>query len=293
MSIVMRFSFVDGNGHVTSTDSPAPSAPSAHAAGSLESLLGGVANELRQAIVGQSGHRCHVWLPADAPSVTMAAAIYRLVAHLTAKQYNLHYTVAGRTSTFAALSFQAFIERLGDICEPPPLHRADDYRSVRCSLERLDARNPLLPLFDGWRVSGGRFDRATMLSRLQGPLSNRYIIATPENGAGLLRLQEIGTGYWLVDKSWRARLPGNNLLDQPDYYYAQNVVNDYRLALLENTPILQSVDAYLEVRGKGRRRGRYHRLVIPFEDRRGERLLLSSSFLDDSIDLRGGAGQIS
>lgn len=118
----------------------------------------------------------------------------------------------------------------------------------------------------------------------------RYTIATAAGPDRPVCIVGIGTRYTHFSRTFYDRAVGLRFEDGPDVKYGKWVSETMGKALDTLVPSWGEVDA--EVRYANRPlRIRYDRMIVPFANERGERFVLSTSSMRDSIDLRTGCGQ--
>ncbi|MGD9830658.1 MAG: hypothetical protein AB7U66_18205, partial [Hyphomicrobiaceae bacterium] len=164
--------------------------------------------------------------------------------------------------------------------------RPDAFFSRPRALDGLGPANPFVPLIEHWRARSGHFERTSFLERLVGPLQDRYLMIRLDGRSERLSFEEVGGGFPLLDRSWLDNFTGVRVEDQPDYYYARWVAESYRHAAKMPIPTVHDIDALVRRPKLGTKRLRYQRLILPFTREDGSTLMLGSSFLDESINLR-------
>lgn len=180
---------------------------------------------------------------------------------------------------------QKAMERIVELSKTMPRPQRDDYRHAECDPATLDADDPLLTLSEMW--ARGERDHHRFLAALIGDLEGRYLLVRVDNDTGQLHLDDVGSGFWLLDRAWLDRVQSQgNLLDQPDANYAERILDTFRSAIDCGVPVMHDVDTIINSPNDGRIRARYRRLMLPLPDSVGPSWLLSTSYLDDGIDLR-------
>ena len=181
--------------------------------------------------------------------------------------------------------FHCAMERIAELSMTMPQSQPGDYRQARRSPQSLDMDDPLRDLFAMW--DSGERDHKKYLAQLTGVLEGRYVLVRVNKKPLELTLQDVGPGFWLLDQSWLDRVQAaGDLLDQPDANYAARIKETFRTAVEGGEPLVHDVDTIINSPRDGRIRARYRRLMVPLEQSDGSSWLLSTSYLDDGIDLR-------
>jgi hypothetical protein len=131
------------------------------------------------------------------------------------------------------------------------------------------------------------------LSKRQDPRSlcqelfgDRFFLASPMSQGAHFQIRSCGTGYGFLPKGVNGMLPQMRVADAPDYYYGKWLNAAFNRVLASDTEIFDDVDAYIYLPKSGRQRFTYTRAIVPFSLPTGEKLLLSTSQTDSSVDLR-------
>jgi len=180
---------------------------------------------------------------------------------------------------------QKAMERIVELSKTMPRPQRDDCRQAVREQASLDVDDPLLTLCKMW--TRGERDHRKFLAALVGDLEGRYLLVRVDNDTRQMYLDDVGPGFWLLDRSWLDRvLAQGNLLDQPDANYAERILDTFRMAFDGGVPIVHEVDTIINSPNDGRMRARYRRVMLPLPNEEGPSWLLSTSYLDEGIDLR-------
>lgn len=130
-----------------------------------------------------------------------------------------------------------------------------------------------------------------LLPAINNHANGRYILAGLDDRSRALVFRDVGPNIKFYDPSWRVRTRGLRLRDQPDYAYGSWIHAAYRETMLAEQPTVDDVDVNIQRPRKTEVRLKYSRLLLPLRDRAGNRLVLSASHVDPTIDLRVGADE--
>ena len=167
------------------------------------------------------------------------------------------------------------------------LARPKDFMAEYRGADALTDNPELRGLVENWHRLSSKLENEETSRLLKQITNGRYMIVRHSRDSGRFTITEFGTGYVAYTKNWSQEAKGIPLERQPDREYGRFAVDGYRRSLEANAPYVDDVDAIISTAKYGRYRVRYRRLIIPgarTED--GDDLLLSSSVLDERIDLR-------
>jgi len=146
-------------------------------------------------------------------------------------------------------------------------------------IETADERFSLL--FKKWRMSQALFDPEMPNFLVRFGLIDRTVVVAESAANGELVFEHAGFGfkaYDSYDKTWTFRLQGKPFSDQPDPDYGHWVDRTYRSVLDEAQPRFEFVDAVIQARSAEPYRSRYDRLILPWRNDTGARLLTGISY---------------
>jgi hypothetical protein len=151
-------------------------------------------------------------------------------------------------------------------------------------LNRLESNEERLGLiYKKWRLSNGLFDAETPYFLVRFGLIDRAVIANEAQSSRELVFSHAGVGLNLYDKhdsarAWSFAVVGSRVEDQPDPDYGRWVAQTYRSVLSENRPRFDFIDAVVQPPAVEPYRTRYDRLLLPWHQASGERLVTAVSF---------------
>jgi len=119
-------------------------------------------------------------------------------------------------------------------------------------------------------------------------LQGRYHVVDAEPESQRLKFREIGRGFISYSDDWVSRACGTAIEEQEDPAYGRWVASVYRDVIAAGVPSVCDVDTIMTTPRLGRARVRYKRVLLPTRSAAGGFWLLSSSIIDNSIDLRAG-----
>ncbi len=126
-----------------------------------------------------------------------------------------------------------------------------------------------------WRDYRDRFDPDVAIPTLGSILSKRYtVFERTETGAYVLR----GCGSMLARRArkWLENAVGTDIQKAPDGLYAESCVKAYVEADRAQEPCIDDVDGLIKWTGRGRKRDRYRRLILPFSGAEKQWLITAS-----------------
>ena len=139
------------------------------------------------------------------------------------------------------------------------------------------------------RTASGQCDIEDLLPMLHGPLQDRYIVLRAEDG--LQRVQGCGGGMPMLSAAWRRTCVGQRFEDLHDYEFGRWSVQAYHRAASQDMPVLEDLDVIINLPGRPRSRVTYTRVILPISRSDGSRLLLGTSLIDPSVNLRSDVRQ--
>jgi len=166
-------------------------------------------------------------------------------------------------------------------------NRRDDFRSRKISARELKATCPLALTLAKWRDAAlPPDDAADWVPACQ---RERIVAASPRGvWDESLVIRHIGSGFGVFPTAWLKRAPGTAAEDLPDPHYGLAAIEAYKTALRTKEPVIEVVDAFVDL-GSGRwNHSRYRRIILPFA-RDDRKLVLGTSVVDPTIDLRNCA----
>lgn len=182
-------------------------------------------------------------------------------------------------------SGQSAIGRIRQIVDQIQDRRVTEFLVAPRSIDALDRYPTFGNVVENWELLARQLSERK-LARMVGEMTGgRFIIVAPEPDSGRMILKGAGFGYKTLDRKWALRSRGEPLDEQPDPQYGRWLEASYSEILKRGEPALQDVDAIVSTPHFGRYRLRYTRIVLPCRSTSGD-WLLSSSLLDDRVDLR-------
>jgi hypothetical protein len=164
--------------------------------------------------------------------------------------------------------------------------REQGFLRERRRLDEAPSGSPISTLLTLWGAGPRILDDNELQSVLHTVLRGRFALLSTHADRETLIIEDWGYGVGSYRASWLRQCKGLQFEDQPDYRYGRAAAAAYREAARSDQPLFDHVDATTGNAGRGRKRIRYHRLILPLRKPGGPPWLLSTSLLDDSIDLR-------
>jgi hypothetical protein len=166
-------------------------------------------------------------------------------------------------------------------------HRRDDFRSRKISAQELKPTCPLALALAKWRDAATPPDDAA--DWVPASQRERIVAASPRGvGDESLVIRHIGSGFGVFPTAWLKRAPGTPAEDLPDPHYGLAAIEAYKTALRTKEPVIEIVDAFVDLGGGRWNHSRYRRIILPFAQE-GRKLVLGTSVVDPTIDLRNCA----
>jgi hypothetical protein len=134
-----------------------------------------------------------------------------------------------------------------------------------------------------WRISGGQFDPSLLHWLALNGFTDRMTVAeiTPDRPLGVLRY--LGPAITVFGQDFPYRAVGMPVEKQPSREYAEWVGKSYQRVAESGEPHHEHIDALIsEPEGKTRR-SRYERMVLPFRDPQGRKLIIALSVMKADI----------
>jgi hypothetical protein len=232
--------------------------------------------------MANTGNSLHVTLrPAKLSGITFASLMYWLHDQEAERVLISFYTDKYHHNILASQT-----KASNWLCELRSLHHIDEKKiiSIEQDIASLGEASPLTVALKVWNSSGGTLDKAFILSKLRSRLGGRLVIVEPKNND--LVMSQIGPGMHWPNESLVTPLEGASVLQHPDPLYGRWVHASYSNVLRSNEPRLDDVDALVTWPSIGESRRRYRRLILPFSEPSGKRLLVGVTSLDTQLDLR-------
>lgn len=140
------------------------------------------------------------------------------------------------------------------------------------------AHHHLSSLFELWRFEGGTYSDPVQRFLSSSGLIERTVFVEPRNNE--LFVNASGGGFTIYDNFQMQKVAGRRVSDQPDRAYGAWVENSYRTCLESGRPALDDVDAIIEEPDHDPRRRRYQRMILPWRQTDGSRMLTGSSLVN-------------
>lgn len=156
----------------------------------------------------------------------------------------------------------------------------------RRNLDEAPSDSPISALLSLWGAGPRVFEDNELRTVLYTVLRGRFALLSTHADGETLVIEDWGYGAASYRASWLCQCKGLQFEDQPDYRYGRAAAAAYREAMKSDQPLFDHVDAITSNAGHGRKRIRYHRLILPLRKPGGPPRLLSTSLLDTGIDLR-------
>jgi hypothetical protein len=218
--------------------------------------------------------------PRAVSQATLAGALLWLAECSDSRIVIAHYETMWRHEVFGRTG--QVLARLAELAVIPKTLRAGDF----CRHRRNTISGELLSLVQLWQCDPALLFSEDCMEFLRDGLGGRYIVLKCAQGLRRLEICAVGRGYVAFDNAWLAQAVGRRFEDQPDYLFACWAAEAYHEAAEEERVIIDDVDVLLDNPSRQKSRLRYQRVILPFRERSGDQLFLSSSRLDGSIDLR-------
>lgn len=176
------------------------------------------------------------------------------------------------------------IHSLFPLCDRVSGQPARHFRSRRVAATSLSHDSPLKEVLARWSACP---TLPRDLDSWAPPCQQKRLIVLEQSASASSKLvfRHVGEGISIFPARWRAIADGLPADYQPDGHYGSWVVGGYEDALKSNTPILEEVDAMIDVGGETRQRSRYRRLLLPVTTWNGASGVLGTSVVDPNIDL--------
>ncbi|WP_341915700.1 hypothetical protein [Ferrovibrio terrae] len=143
------------------------------------------------------------------------------------------------------------------------------------------AHQNLSSLFEVWRFEGGQYSEPVRRYLQNSGLIDRTVVI--EQRAEELYVNASGNGFTIYDNFQMKHVTGHRISDQPDRAYGAWVESSYRSCYESGIPALEDVDAIIEEPDHDPRRRRYQRMILPWQNKDGERILTGSSLLNAQL----------
>ncbi|MEK9970904.1 MAG: hypothetical protein VW600_17340 [Ferrovibrio sp.] len=136
-------------------------------------------------------------------------------------------------------------------------------------------------LFELWRFEDGVFSQPVQRYLSSSGLIDRTVFVEPRNNE--LYVNSSGAGFTIYDRFQMQSVTGRRVCDQPDRAYGAWVEKSYRICLDSGRPALDDVDAIIEEPDHDPRRRRYQRMILPWRQPDGTRILTGSSLMNGQL----------
>jgi hypothetical protein len=146
-----------------------------------------------------------------------------------------------------------------------------------------DADNPFAPVLRRWLDNVQPGDIRAFLESCRLYDRSMIVERTPDTGAFVFR--HSGSGLQLYPDNWTRSAVGRQLHDQPDHAYGRWIAEACRAVDDAQVPRYELISATIAPNGRDPRPWRYERLMLPWRDADGARLVVSVSLRDQ---LRNG-----
>lgn len=162
----------------------------------------------------------------------------------------------------------------------------ENFLRERLSLDRVPCNSSLSELLARWEAGQRGFDENELATVLHTVLRDRFALVSAHADGETLIIEDWGYGEGSFGATWIGICKGLQFENQPDYRYGRAAAVAYREVVKSGQPGFDHVDAITSNAGHGKKRIRYHRLILPLRRPHGQSWLLSTSLLDSGVDLR-------
>ncbi|MEO1709514.1 MAG: hypothetical protein AAFR70_04550 [Pseudomonadota bacterium] len=230
------------------------------------------------------GHSCQVRFR---PDLTTAETVETVDRWLRSNKYEriALATLGSDRHLELCASTDTAVARIAELIQASGHRRCDNFIARPRDLTTVDQYPAFATLTENWNLLTRQINPAKLSRMVSQMTGGRFVVAAPEPGGERLILQGAGSGYKTLDRKWALEARGAPIEDQADQSYGRWVASGYERVLKEGAPIIEDVDAIVATPEYGRYRIRYTRYMLPYRDDE-QTWLLSSSLLDDRIDLR-------
>lgn len=159
--------------------------------------------------------------------------------------------------------------------------RHDRYFILPRSISSIDQCHQHAKLLDYWRACAGRIDIERCRESISNITNGKYLAVSRDEATGSLQFKEIGRGLVTYqDSKWADHFRGMPVEYQPDMRYGAWIANTFRQALVVGQPEFSEVEAVVASGTDGSLVHHiYTRLILPIENDRGSRELLSAPLI--------------
>jgi hypothetical protein len=187
-------------------------------------------------------------------------------------------------------SQEAAVAKLVAMLSTAQRARPGDYLSRALAKEDLPRTTPLHQalhsLIDNWPMLSQAVHRDGLMNIVRRSLQGRYHIMVADEGQGRLMFGEIGAGFASYSEDWRRQAIGKSISEHEDASYGKWLADCCHKVLASGEVAISDVDAIIQAPKIGRARIRYKRLLLPVRGAGRGMWLLTSSYIDPTIDLR-------
>ena len=156
-------------------------------------------------------------------------------------------------------------------------------------VEGLASDNPLAQIFEIWRTQGQSFDILRDAEKISESVGGRFFVVGRDGDAtdSGVSVAEAGPGWHALGSDWGKRMIGRDVAHQADLSYGKWCADCFRNALEVGRPQISINDVLVRVpHNSNAKRLCYQRMTLPIRTSAGKPALLSTTFVDPSIDLR-------
>ena len=234
------------------------------------------------------GRSCEIRLR---PNIVTPAAFAALRQHLKDRVFDRIVTAQFDSDWVYGLhaSKDAALAKIETSLATSSKPRPGDYLMRPLTKAELPRTTPmhqaLHSLIENWPTLSRSVHRDGLSNILKQSLQGRYTVVEAAPDGRDLTFREIGDGFMSYNDDWVTRSQGRPVDNLEDAAYGRWAASGYREALRSGQPTLCQVDAIMNTPRLGRARIRYARVLLPVRSIGGA-LLLTSSILDPTIDLR-------
>ena len=229
----------------------------------VRAVRGGIRVAIRPAIVGPLALATLCYDLADRASERV------LVSYLTDRW--MHEIVHPSIGLFTRLTQLVEQAKSGDRSAEPlaaPRH-LDMFESAR--------RHPLGRMLALWRDTGGIIRPGVMDAMQSTGTFERTMVGCWDGALAGFVFVRSGAQFRMYDPDWHRQCAGRPIADQPDRAYGRWVARTLRDVSVAGAPRFEFVHAVIGDSRSGRPPWRYERIVLPWRNERGERIVTTTS----------------
>lgn len=167
-------------------------------------------------------------------------------------------------------SAEHIIDRLSELCAPPPPPLSDRFRVEPRDFSHLfeEEDNWLRPLAVKWRMSFGQFDSSVISLAVTHRLLSRLAIVGITPGKVEPAWRFIGDGHKWIGSNYHLRGIGEKVENMPDKDYGEWATEYYKSVAASRQPrydLVSGMMQYQDEKGKPIKFRRYERLMLPWK----------------------------